>query len=216
MTGEFMQKVKLVFIDFQKNKMKPSSNSDDEKKQFYSTFSGYEFDNFITSRVVQHFGWTTDLLDQSINPNYKISIHVIFMDYIRKHGITQLFISKHGREFNDIYSYIEGMSLLAFEGVSRAHTIYTINSIIRIIKYSTTDVPVDKPTIRILTPSNNLDSKWVKRLEKKTDLVCISDDIRLFLKEISPYHFIDYSLSRNYHHTLKEYIKPLKNILNNI
>ncbi len=208
-----MQKVKLVFIDFQKDTWKPLLDSNDEKKQFYLTFSEYEFDNHITSRVVQHFGWTTDILDQSINPNYELSIHVIFMDYLRKHGITQLFISKHGREFDDIYSYIEGMSLLAFEGISRAHTIYTINSILKIIMFSTIDVPVDKPTIRILTPSYNLDSNWVKRLETKADSVCISDDIRLFLKEISPYHFIDYSLSRNYHHTLKEYIQPLENIL---
>jgi hypothetical protein len=209
-----MQKVKLVFIDFQKDKWKPILDSKDEKKQYYTTFSGYEFDNLITSRVVQHFGWTTDLLDQSINPNYEISIHVIFMDYLRKHGITQLFISRHGREFDDVYSYIEGMNLLAFEGISRAHTIYTIQSILRIIMYSTVDVPVDKPTIRILTPSYNLDDNWVKQLEKKADIGCISDDIRLFLKEISPYHFIDYSLSRNYHHALKEYIRPLENILN--
>ncbi|MHA2074706.1 MAG: hypothetical protein ACW97X_08815 [Candidatus Hodarchaeales archaeon] len=209
-----MQKIKLVFIDFQKDKWKPTLDSKDEIKQYYTTFSGYEFDDLITSRVVQLFGWTTDLLDQSINPNYEISIHVIFMDYLRKHGITQLFISRHGKEFDDVYSYIEGMSLLAFEGISRAHTIYTINSILRIIKYSAIDVPVDKPTIRILTPSYNLDSNWVKRLEKKADIGCISDDIQLFLKEVSPYHFIDYSLSRNYHHTLKEYIRPLENILN--
>ncbi len=208
-----MQKVKLVFIDFQKDKWKPILDSIDETRQFYLTFSDYEFDNLITSRVVQHFGWTTDLLDQSINPIYEISVHVIFMDYLKKHGITQLFISKHGREFDDIYSYIEGMSILAFEGISRAHTIYSINSILRIIKYSAIDVPVDKPTIRILVPNYNLDSNWVKRLETNSDLVCISDDIRLFLKEISPYHFIDYSLSRNYHHTLGGYVRPLEEIL---
>jgi hypothetical protein len=208
-----MQKVKLVFIDFQREYQEQLFNSSEEAKQYYSTFSDYKFDLQITSRVLQLFGWTTDLVDPSIIPGYEISVHVIFIDYLRKHGITQLFISRHGREYDDIYSYIEGMNLLAFEGYSRAHTIYTIKTILKILQYSATDVPVDKPRIGILIPTKNQNNKWVKRLKSQPDVVRISEDIRLFLQDISPYHFIDYSLSRNYHHTLKEYIQPLEEIL---
>ena len=128
-----MQKVKLVFIDFQREYQKNLHSTNEEAKQYYSTFKGYKFNQQITSRVLQRFGWTTDLADPSNIPDYEISIHVIFIDYLRKHGITQLFISRHGREYDDIYSYIEGMSLLAFEGYTRAHTIYTIKSILNII-----------------------------------------------------------------------------------
>ncbi|MFX0088101.1 MAG: hypothetical protein ACFFAU_20780 [Candidatus Hodarchaeota archaeon] len=201
-----MQKVKLVFIDFQREHQKLVLDP-------FSTFIGYKFDKQITSRVLQHFGWTTDLVDPSIIPEYEISVHVIFFDYLRKYGITQLFISRHGREFDDIYSYIEGMSLLAFEGYTRAHTVYIIKSILKIIQNSMTDVPVDKPRIGILIPTHNQDKKWIKRIKAQEDVVGISDDIRLFFKSISPYHFIDYSLSRNYHYTLKEYIRPLKEVV---
>ena len=136
-----MQKIKLVFIDFQ-NGSHDQSSVDEETRIKYATFTDYQFDSGIASRVGQKFGWTTDLIDSALIPEYEVSIHVIFMDYLKEHGITQLFKSRHGRQYDDVYSYIEGMNLLAFEGYTRAYTIFIIKSIINLIQYSPIDVPV--------------------------------------------------------------------------
>ena len=206
-----MQKIKLVFIDFQNGSHNQSSVLDEKTKIKYATFTDYQFDSDITSRFHQKFGWTTDLIDSVLIPEYEVSIHVIFMDYLREYGITQLFKSRHGREYDDVYSYIEGMNLLAFEGYTRAYTIFIIKSILNLIQYSPIDVPVDKPIIRILTQRKNIDTPWIKRLQSHPDTVGVSND--LFLREINTERFIDYTLSRNYQHTLKEYIHPLEAIL---
>ena len=206
-----MKKIKLVFIDFQNGSHDQSNVLDEEKKTKYATFTDYQFDSGITSRVGQKFGWTTDLIDSTLIPDYEVSIHVIFIDYLREYGITQLFKSRHGRQYDDVYSYIEGMNLLAFEGYTRAYTIFIIKSIINLIQYSPIDVPVDKPIIQILTSRNNMDIPWIKRLKSQPNTVGVSDD--LFLREINIERFIDYSLSRNYQHKLKVYIHSLEAIL---
>ena len=206
-----MKKIKLVFIDFQNGSHNQSSVLDEETIINYVTFTDYQFDSVLTSRFRQKFGWMTDLIDLALIPEYEVSIHVIFMDYLREYGITQLFKSRHGRQYDDIYSYIEGMNLLAFEGYTRAYTIFIIKSIINLIQYSPIDVPVDKPIIQILSPRKKMDTQWNKRLQSHPDTVGVSND--LFLREINTERFIDYSLSRNYQHTLKEYIHPLEAIL---
>lgn len=208
----------------------------DDENSYYSTFNIYQFNNIISSRVRQLFGWSTDISKTTSLGYFEMSIHIIFFNYLLRHGVAQHFYSHHGPEYDDKYSYLHGMNLLSFEGYSRAFTIHTIKRIINIIKhaesiyttqkkYKTRErlleakrviVPVDKPRVGILTPSRNLNDEWVIRLRALREDVQISDDIRDLVANLSPDDFVDYSLSRSYKYILEDYVDILDLILQEI
>ena len=205
----------------------------------HSTFNEYQFNREIGSRVSQLFGWTTDLLKIMNSIEVEISVHIITLDYLRRHGVSQHFYSPHGPKFDDKYSYLHGANLLTFEGYNRVHLIYSIKRITQIFQskwvgltnmtrlkslderrlrreVNTFPVPVDRPRIGILTPTANLKSAWVNRLKEKKKDIKISDDIRNLIPDIDPENFVDYSLSRNYNYILENYIEPLNSILETV
>ena len=229
-----MKKLKCVFIDIVGDRRRKTIGFE-ENISFHSTFMEYPFNREIGSCVDQLFGWTTDLTKTMNNTEVEISVHIITLDYLRRHGVTQHFYSPHGPKFDDKYSYLHGANLLTFEGYNRVHLIYSIKKITRIFQskriFTSTrlesldgnrpkrgvshffPVPVDRPRIGILTPTINLNSAWVSRLKEKTNLIMVSDDIRDLVPNVDPEDFVDYSLSRNYHYTLDDYIQPLNSIL---
>jgi len=213
------------------------TREEEVEDSYYSTFNLYQFNNLISSRVRQLFGWSTDISKTTSLGFFEMSIHIVFFNYLLKYGIAQHFYSRHGPEFDDKYSYLHGMNLLSFEGYTRAHTIYTIKRIMNISeqterplykvkkKYKSRAqvlhekriiVPVDQPRIGILTPSKNLNTAWVTRLRSFREDVQISDDIRDLVANLSQDDFVDYSLSRNYTYNLEDYIHILNLILQEI
>lgn len=233
-----MKKLKCVFIDIVDDRRRRTKGQE-EGISYYSTFQEYLFNQHITSRVSQLFGWTTSLMKVSDYGNeIKICIHVITLNYLRNHGVSQHFYSPHGPDYDDKYSYLHGMNLLAFEGYNRVHLIYSIKRISTVFQTKritdainkkrlvrrkkrkrtnsfelVTEVPVDQPRIGILTPITNLNKPWVRRIKKYKENIIISDDIRNLVPEVDPDNFIDYSLSRNYKFILDDYIYPLNSIL---
>ncbi len=211
------------------------NNETNDEDSYYSTFILYQFNNIISSRVRQLFGWSTDISKTTSLGFFEISLHIIYFNYLLKHGVSQHFYSPHGPDYDDKYSYLHGMNLLSFEGYSRSFTIHSIKRIISIIKHTESSygtqkkysarkrllnkksliVPVDKPRVGILTPSQNLNDDWVNRLRNLREEVQISDDIREFAN-LSPDDFVDYSLSRSYNYTLEDYIDLLELILQEI
>ena len=128
-----MKKLKYVFIDME----------DDRRRRIleeieyllpYSTFQEYPFNKHIDSRVTELFGWTTDLVKDTRFGELEISIHIITLNYLRRHGVAQHFFSPHGPKFDDKYSYLHGMNLLTFEGYNRVHLIYSIKRISHIFQ----------------------------------------------------------------------------------
>ncbi len=229
-----MKKLKCVFIDMVDDRWRRTLDNE-ENIPTHTTFMEYPFNREIGSRVNQLFGWTTDLLTIMNDVEVEISVHIITIDYLRRHGVTQHFYSPHGPKFDDKYSYLHGANLLTFEGYNRVHLIYSIKRITRIIeskriitstRLESMDghrpkrgvnkffpVPVDRPRIGILTPTRNLNSAWVTRLKEKSNFIMVSDDIRDLIPDVHPDAFVDYSLSRNYHYTLDDYILPLNSLL---
>jgi hypothetical protein len=180
----------------------------------YSTFRGYHFEKKITFREQQLFGWTT-LLEKKIKGTssgiVRLNIHVVTYDFLRKKGVLQRFYSPHGRDYDDDYSYLQGMNLLAFEGFTRKQTRLSIKRLIRIIEQSS--VLVDTPRIGLLVPSKAIDTSWVKRLTSNLENIHISDDVTNLIPNITPYDFVDFSLSHGYEYHLGSYVDLLKSIL---
>jgi hypothetical protein len=232
-----VKKLKCVFIDFVDDRKKRTKEQEEEDTQ-YSTFQDYLFNQQINSRVSQLFGWTTTLI-KALNDSYKlkICIHIITLNYLRKYGVTQHFYSPHGPNYDDKYSYLHGMNILTFEGYNRVQLIFSIKRICRIFQSKQvpstsikrfgrrnlsrktsflnlkSKVPVDQPRIGILIPTRKLNETWAKQIKDCKQNVTISDDIRDLIPDIDPDDFIDYSLSRNYQYTLKNYIPLLNSIL---
>ena len=84
-----MKKLKCVFIDIIEDRERRVEGEEDLPP--YSTFQEYAFDQYIESRVMEAFGWSTDLLKSSENGIFNVSIHVITSRYLKRHGVTQHF-----------------------------------------------------------------------------------------------------------------------------
>ncbi|MFX1517331.1 MAG: hypothetical protein ACFFC6_13590 [Promethearchaeota archaeon] len=225
-----MKKLKCVFIDMVEDRKKRIEGEEDLPP--YSTFQEYPFNQYIKTRVTEVFGWSTDLLKSSQNNTFNISIHVITSRYLEHHGVAQHFYSPHGPKYDDKYSYLHGINLLAFEGYNRSHLIFTIKRINRIfqeklitakkkpfrsvketeLKDSYT-VPTDHPRVGILTPTLSLKTTWVQDLNNLSESIIISDDLRDLVPDIPPDNFVDFSLSRSYKFILDDYIQVFDQIL---
>ncbi|MHA2248255.1 MAG: hypothetical protein ACXADY_25115 [Candidatus Hodarchaeales archaeon] len=228
-----MKKLKCVFIDMVDDRRRRTI-SPEEYLPLYSTFQGYSFNKKIESRVKELFGWTTDLMKDIRLSEFSVSIHVITSNYLRQHGVTQHFYSPHGPKYDDKYSYLHGMNLLAFEGYNRVHLIYTIKRISHIFQEKLITakkklfrsmrenkikdsyiIPVDQPRIGILTPTANLTTSWAQDLNN-IEFNIISDDIRNLVPDIPPNNFVDYSLSRSYKYNLDDYNRIFDLILETV
>ncbi len=229
-----MKKLKCVFIDMIDDRRRRTSGQE-EILPPYSTFQEYPFNQHISSRVKEIFGWTTDLMKNIRFGEFEISIHVITLSYLRQHGVTQHFYSPHGPKYDDKYSYLHGMNLLTFEGYNRVHLIFAIKRISHIFqeklitakKKSSRSIrkneiknsyiiPVDKPRIGILTPTKNLTTSWVQDLNNISEFNIISDDIRDLIPDTPPDNFVDYSLSRSYKYNLDDYNQIFDQILETV
>ncbi|MFX1284038.1 MAG: hypothetical protein ACFFB5_10305 [Promethearchaeota archaeon] len=229
-----MKKLKCVFIDMVDDRRRRTLG-EEENLPPYSTFQEYPFNSHISSRVKEIFGWTTDLMKDTSFGEYEISIHVITLDYLQRHGITQHFYSPHGPKYDDKYSYLHGMNLLTLEGYNRSHLIYSIKRIRHIFQKKLITaktkksrsikvndlrnsyvVPVDRPRVGILTPRINLHTSWVQDLNNLSEFNIISSDIRDLVPDISPDNFVDYSLSRSYKYNLDDYNQIFDQILETI
>ncbi len=225
-----MNKLKYVFIDMVDDRERRMSG-DEERLPLYSTFQGYSFNQRIGSRVKEVFGWAIDFIKATKFGQLEISVHIITLNYLQRYGVAQHFYSPHGPKYDDKYSYLHGMNLLAFEGYNRVHLIYSIKRLSQIfqeqrITSSSTRrrrspirketpflVPVDCPRIGILTPTTNLHTTWAQQLKELAENIKISDNILNLIPDIHPDSFVDYSLSRSYQYTLNDYIQLLNSIL---
>lgn len=218
-----MKKLKCVFIDMVDDRRRRTIGLE-EYLPPYSTFQEYPFNKHISSRIKEIFGWTTDLTKTMNNTEVEISVHIITLDYLRRHGVTQHFYSPHGPKFDDKYSYLHGANLLTFEGYNRVHLIYSIKRISHIFQEKLITakkkgfrsireneiknsyiIPVDQPRIGILTPTANLTTPWVQDLNSFSENNIISDNIQDLVPDIPPDNFVDYSLSRSYKYNLDDY-----------
>lgn len=224
-----MKKLKCVFIDMVEDRERRIEG--EEELPPYSTFQEYSFSQYIESRVKEAFGWSTDLLKRSQSGAFDLNIHIISLGYLQKYGVAQHFYSPHGPKYDDKYSYLHGMNLLAFEGYNRVHLIYSIKRLIQIFqekritssltrarrgytpKKTPFRVPVDYPRIGILTPKINLDTIWGLQLKELAENIRISDNILNLVPDIPPEDFVDFSLSRSYQYSVDDYIPILNSIL---
>ena len=225
-----MKKLKCVFIDMVEDREIRVKGEEDLPP--YSTFQEYLFDQYIESRVMETFGWSTDIVKSSQSGVFDVSIHIVTSKYLKLHGVAQHFYSPHGPKYDDKYSYLHGMNLLTFEGYSRSHLIYTIKRINHIIQeklitakkkpfrsvkgnelINSYTVPVDHPRVGILTPTLNLKTKWVQDLNNISEYIIISSDLRDLVPDIPPDNFVDYSLSRSYKFILDDYVQVFDQIL---
>ena len=115
MKGIKKKKLKICFVDFTEYR---SQRYPEMWKTPYSTFYGYDFDTDIQTKVSQLYGWSTDI-EQLINSHsIELHIHIITDNFLLKKGVVQKFSSKHGPRYDDMYCYLEGMNVLAVEGVN--------------------------------------------------------------------------------------------------
>jgi hypothetical protein len=211
-------------------------NPDPEER--FSTFKAFDFQKRIESRIEQLYGWSTDILLRTPIGSFELCLHVMTRSYLKTHGVQQHFLSKHGSEYDDIYSYFQGMNLLLFTAFTQ-HQLLQDSQIIKALfrenklspdfqhkqvrfrrsrsrKISPAAVPVDKPRIGIIIPLGLLQTEWVSGLQDlriKGNLeITVSNKLEEFIPSTPFNAFIDYSLSRNYQSELKDYI-PLLQIL---
>ena len=176
----------------------------------YSTFYGYDFDKDIQNRVSEQFGWSTDL-EKLINSHYvELNLHIISYSFLQKQGVVQKFRSKHGRDCDDHYSYLEGMNVLAIEGITEVHLKHTVRLLWNLFEKKTSmPVPVDVPRIVLLVPKEMHSSGWILSLKQEKNL-SVCSDIRDFIYDFDFEDFIDLSLSRGYKHQLRDYLRIFK------
>jgi hypothetical protein len=179
----------------------------------YSTFHGYKFDEDIQSRVSERFGWSTDLEKLINSHSVELNIHIISYSFLQKQGVVQKFRSKHGRDYDDYYSYLECMNVLAIEGSSEDQIKSTLRLIWKLFKKKTSvPISVDLPRLVILIPKELHSSTWISSL-KKENTFSVCSDIRDFISDFNFEDFIDLSLSRGYKHHLQDYLTLFLNIL---
>ena len=179
----------------------------------YSTFYGYDFDKDIQTRVSEQFGWSTEL-EKLINAHaVELNIHIISNSFLQKQGVVQKFRSKHGRDYDDYYSYLECMNVLAIEGSSEEQLKTTIRELWNLFKKKTsTPVSVDLPRIVFLIPKELHSSGWISSLKNKK-FFSVCSDIRNFISDFDFDDFVDLSLSRVYKYQLQDYLSVFLDIL---
>ncbi|PWI46744.1 hypothetical protein CEE45_15255 [Candidatus Heimdallarchaeota archaeon B3_Heim] len=206
--GKVVQKkLKICFIDMVQDR---KQRYPDMWLTPYSTFYGYDFDKDIQSRVSEQFGWSTDLEKLINSHSVELNLHIISYSFLRKQGVVQKFRSKHGRDYDDHYSYLEGMNVLAIEGTTEVHLKYTVRLLWNLFEKKTSiPVPVDVPRIVLLVPKEIHSSGWILSLKQEKNLSTCSD-IRDFIYDFDFEDFIDLSLSRGYKHQLRDYLEIFK------
>lgn len=201
--SKIKKKLKICFIDIPDRRRK---NFPEQWETPYSTFIGYDIDKVINSRVTEIFGWSTDLEELINNHSIDLSIQIINLEFLEKKGIVQEFHSKHGKKFDDTYSYLEGMNVLVIEGseknylkgiLERLETLFTSSKIL---------VYVDQPKLVILIPNKHEINDWNNLLANLNSEVLLCSDIRELLHNFNFVDFIDYSLSSGYKSKLEEYV----------
>lgn len=208
--SKIKKKLKICFIDI------PERRREYFPEQWetpYSTFIGYDIDKAIHSRVTEIFGWSTDLEEFINDHSIDLSIHIINLEFLEKKGIVQEFHSKHGKEFDDTYSYLEGMNVLIIEGSEKNNFNKILERLKTLFKSSKIPVCVDQPKLVILIPSKQKTSEWKNLLVHLDSEVVISSDIRELLYNFNFVDFIDYSLSSGYKSKLEDYISLFDKII---
>jgi hypothetical protein len=205
------KKLKICFIDMKHTQM----GKDDSDMWFtpYSTFFGYDFDKDIKSRITQRFGWSTDL-EKLINwHSVELTIHIISYNFLQKQGIVEKYHSQHGKEFDDYYSYLECMNVLAIQGRTEEQLRESVEKVVKLIEKKTSiPIAVDIPRIVLLIPEEVHSSHWISQLKQQPHF-SICSDIRDFIYDFDYNDFIDLSLSRGYKYYLKDYLKLFTAIL---
>lgn len=224
---EKIKKIKCIHIEM---------NPDPEN--IFSTFEDFKFNKLIKSKIEQLYGWSTDIPIRTPMGSFEICLHILTYAYIKRHGVQQHFISKHGSEYDDVYSYFQGLNLLVFTTFTRHQllqdsqkikAVFRENKISpdlkfkqrlvrnpRIQKIAPIAVPVDTPRVGIMVPTSLLKTDWVfglqdLRLKLKTE-ISVTDKIEKLIPTTPFNAFIDYNLSRNYQSVLKDYIPLLTSL----
>ncbi len=207
--GKYVRKkLKICFIDMDHIQIK----SDDSNMWLtpYTTFYGYEFDRDIQTRVTEQFGWSTDLEKLINSHSVELTIHIIAYKFLQEQGIVQKFHSKHGREYDDYYSYLECMNVLAIKGSKEEQLKETVIRLIELFEKQTSiPVLVDLPRITLLIPKEMYSSPWISSINQE-DHFSVCSDIRDFIYDFNFEDFIDLSLSRGYKYKLKDYLPLLQ------
>ncbi len=206
--GKVVQKkLKICFIDMVQDR---KQRYPDMWLTPYSTFYGYDFDKDIQSRVSEQFGWSTDLEKLINSHSVELNLHIISYGFLQKQGVVQKFRSKHGRDYDDHYSYLEGMNVLAIEVTTEVHLKHTVRLLWNLFeKKMSMPVPVDVPRIVLLVPKEMHSSGWILSLKQEKNL-SVCSDIRDFIYDFDFEDFIDLSLSRGYKHQLRDYLRIFK------
>jgi len=199
-----LKKLKICFIDMVQDR---KQRSPDMWFTPYSTFHGYDFDKDIQSRVSEKFGWSTDIEKLINSHSVELNIHIISYSFLQRKGIVQKFRSKHGREYDDHYSYLECMNVLAIEGASEDQLKHNASLLWNLFNKKTSiPVPVDLPRTVLLIPKEIHTSPWVLSL-KEHEKLSFCSDIRDFINDFDFKDFIDLSLSRGYKYELRDYLE---------
>ncbi len=197
------KKLKICFIDMVQYRQK---RFPEEWFTPYSTFYGYDFDKEIQSRVSEHFGWSTDL-EKLINAHsIELNLHIITYNFLQKKGVVQKFQSRHGREYDDHYSYLQGMNVLAIESAFQEELIQSLKALKRLFSKKTVKIPVDLPRIVLLAPIQIHSENWLEFMQKNIENLSVCADIRDFIKDFNFTDFIDFALSHGYKYSLSDYI----------
>ena len=205
------KKLKICFIDMNYTRM--GINGSNMWFTPYSTFHGYNFDKDIHTRVSERFGWSTHLEKLINSHSVELNIHVISFSFLQNQGVIQKFRSKHGREFDDYYSYLECMNVLAIEGSSEEQIKHSLRRIWRLFKENTRNpVLVDLPRIVFLIPKEFHSAAWISSIVKEDNL-SVCSDIRDFITDFNFEDFVDLSLSRGYKYQLQDYLSIFLDIL---
>ncbi len=199
-----LKKLKICFIDMVQDR---KQRSPDMWFTPYSTFHGYDFDKNIQSRVSEKFGWSTDLEKLINSHSVELNIHIISYNFLQNQGIVQKFRSKHGRQYDDHYSYLECMNVLAIEGTAEDQLKHNAKLLWELFnKKTSSPVLVDLPKTVLLIPKEMQVSSWVIPLKRQENL-SICSDIRDFINDFNFDDFIDLSLSRGYKYQLRDYLE---------
>jgi len=201
--SKIKKKLKICFIDIPDRRREYFP---EEWETPYSTFIGYDIDKAINSRVSEIFGWSTDLEELINDHSIDLSIHIINLEFLEKTGIVQEFHSKHGKEFDDTYSYLEGMNVLVVEWGEKNNFIKILERLKTLLNSSKIPVLVDQPKLVILTPSKYKTSQWKNLITNLNSEVFLCSDIRELLCNFNFEDFVDYSLSSGYKSKLAEYV----------
>lgn len=196
MLAPINKKLKVVFINMSDKRTFPLKNSE----------IGYR----IKYKSREQFGMMTHFT-RTDDHQTDFSLHVISRRFLIKYGAEQKFRSPHGRNFDDNYSYLEGMNFLTIKAFTVVHFYIAINFLQR--KFKNSKIPIDRPKLGVIVPEWKKNDSWIQYLQVLNQQIDVSTNLSSLFYSKTNDNFIDYSLSRGYKYTLSDYSSFLEQLI---